>query len=928
MNAMKARHIIFGLLFLLCAFTATAQQRYIQVYVGGNVVYSVPTSGTNNVTFSSDSALFNHDGALWNALIGSIDSMVFSTEEVEVVTVTIDTGACEGSSLDIFGSTLNEEGVYTFTGSDDTVYLVNFSLYPTYNDTLEVSTTSSYSWADSTFTESTVYTVSGTTTYGCDSIVTLVLTIDTTTPDTASAVYITWNGTSVSVVNPYTSLGVTVTTSDGDVTVTSTADSANLSYVLSGTSSAGSLTMSTSKKVMLYLTDLTLTASAKPAITITTGKKATVVLTGTNTLSDDSSNTLKGAMQSKGKFDFQGSGTLNVYGYAKHGIQSGEETTVTSGTVNVLTAVKDGLNVCGFNMTGGTLNVTNSNGDGIDGDEAYVAISGGNITVNCSADDVKGLACDSTLSITGGTVNITVSGDQSKGIKSGENIVISGGTTTVNATGSLVLETSGSGYDPSYCSGIKADGTLTVSGGTTTVVCPSSNAGGKAISCDGDITITDGTLTLTASGSCASYTDSTGTTDSYKSAGLKTDGAITISGGDITITAGGRAIVCDGDYTQTGGDVTTSATASGFTTIGSGTSCTDGFAPACVKTDADIVLSAGTLSCTATGTGGRGIVADGTLTLGTTGANDSLLFVYATTSGAPVNASSSSGGAPGGSSSDYWKGLPKAVKIEGTIRMRSGHMQAYCSQTSGDPTGEAFESKDSILVSGGYLETNAYDDAINASTYLGVSGGYVWAYSRGNDAIDCNGNRILLSGGTVIAISDAECGIDDNADGGGGLYITGGTMMAYGSTGGVEGTPSSSGQKYLTTGSSSPGGGGGPGGSGGSTSVSATNGFCIKNSSSTEVMTFKAPSVSGSGFLYAISSFSQNAPASIAPVCRKEGPGGGGNGGGIVVSSPSIQSGSYTLYTSPTISGGTNWHGLYSGATITTSGSGTSLTAQ
>lgn len=915
---MKARHLLFGLLFLFCAITASAQQRYVQVYVGGNLVYSVPTSGTNEVTFAHDSALFNHDGIVWNTLIGSIDSMVFSTEQVSVVTVTIDTGACNGSSIDLFGSSLTETGVYTFSGSDDTVYLVNFTSYPTYNDTVEVASTGSYTWGDSTFTESTVYTVSGSTVYGCDSIVTLVLTIDTTTPDTASAVYITWSGSSVSVVNPYTTLGVSVTTSGADVTVTSTADSANLSYVLSGTSSAGSLTMSTDKKVMLYLTDLTLTASAKPAITITTGKKATVVLSGTNTLSDDASNSLKAAMQSKGKFDFQGNGTLNVYGYAKHGIQSGEETTVTSGTVNVLTAVKDGLNVCGFVMTGGTVNVTNPNGDGIDGDEAYVDISGGNITINCSADDVKGLACDSTLTISGGTVNITVSGDQSKGIKSGENIFITGGTNTINATGSVVLESSGSGYDPAYCSGIKADGNVSVSGGTTTVVCPSTNAGGKAISCDGDINISAGTLNLTASGSCAAYTDSTGTADTYKSGGLKADGAITISGGTVTVTAGGRAIVCDANYTQTGGNVTTSATGSGFTTIGSGTSCSDGFAPACVKTDATISVTGGTLSCTATGTGGRGIVADLRLFVGSTGGSDSSVFIYATTSGAPVNASSSSGG-PSGSSSDYWKGLPKAIKIDSTIRIRSGHVQAYCSQTSGDPTGEALESKDSIIISGGYVETNAYDDAINASSYFEVSGGYVWAYSRGNDAIDCNGTQTRISGGTVIAASAAECGIDDNADAGGGLYITGGTIVAYGSQGGSEGTPSTSGQKYLTLGSSSQGGGPGGGGS----SVSATNGFCVKNSSGTNILTFKAPTVSGNGFLYTLSNF-VNTPAQ-----SKEGPGGGGmGGGGILVSSPNIQSGTYTYFTSPTISGGSNWHGLYSGATVTTSGSGTSVTAQ
>jgi hypothetical protein len=48
---------------------------------------------------------------------------------------------------------------------------------------------------------------------------------------------------------------------------------------------------------------------------------------------------------------------------------------------------------------------------------------------------------------------------------------------------------------------------------------------------------------------------------------------------------------------------------------------------------------------------------------------------------------------------------------------------------------------------------------------------------------------------------------------------------------------------------------------------------------------------------------------------------------GFFITTPAIQAGTYTYYTSPTITGGTQWHGLYSGATVTTSGNGTSTTA-
>lgn len=823
---MRIKNLIIAIAMVLAAAPAFAQVRSIQVFSGGERIYNVPVSGTNDITFSSGIATFVHDTNTWNTIISSIDSLTFGI------------------------------------------------------------------WQEEDSTQ---------------------------TPDTATAIYITWNDTVVSIINPFPDSSVAVTAKGGDVTAISKIDSADIPYVLRGSSKSGSFTLTTAKKVLLYLENLSLTSTSTiPPIYITTGKKTTVILSGTSTVADNSSNKQKGAFQSKGNFLFKGDGVLNVYGYSKHGIQSSEETVISSGTVNVLAAAKDGLNVDCFSMTGGVLNVSGTSGDGLDGDQGAINISGGTVSVVCTSDDVKGIGCDSTLTISGGTVNVTVSGKQSKAVKSKENIFISGGGIILNAEGTIELEEVGSGYDPSYCTGIKAGGNLNVSGGTIFVTCPSTNAGGHAISVDGDITVSDGKLTLTATGSCATYTDTSGVTDSYKSTCLKSDRNIIVSGGSISATAGGRAISADSNFIQTGGFISTSTSAAGFTIIGTGTSCTDGFAPSCLKADGNITLTAGVFSGSSTGKGGRGISCDGTCTIGKKGAADSLLFVYITTSGAQVNAVSG-GGFGGGGSTDYWKGLPKGFKIDGNIIINSGYVQSYCSQSSGESNGEAIESKDSLFINGGYVETNAYDDAINASNYLEINGGMVWAYSRGNDAIDCNGTSMRIKGGTVIAIGK-ECGLDDNSDHGGKLYISGGTMIAAGGTGGfgggIEGTPSVTNQKYLSIGSS----GGFPGGGGG-TSVNVTNGICIKNSSGTEVFTFKAPTVSGSGFLYPVPSMSAMAVSSIL-----EGP--GGSTGKIVISSPSIQSGNYYYFTSPTISGGTNWHGLYSGASVSTTGSGTTVTAK
>lgn len=753
---------------------------------------------------------------------------------------------------------------------------------------------------------------------------------DTADVDTTSMVTVEWNNGNVTVTNPYANQGLTIMINGETVVASSSAGIADIVYRLKGSSTNGSFAISTDKKFVLLLDGLNLASSVGPAIFVASDYRCLVHLAdGTvNSLADGPSNNGKGALQSVGRFVIQGGGTLNVLGNVKHGIQSSGSTTITSGVLNILGAVKDGMNVDNFIMQGGTVNVVSS-GDGIDGDQGYIDISGGELTITCSGDDAKGLGCDSSLNVSGGEITVTVTGSQSKAIKTKENMTVSGGSIEVHADGTVVMEESGSGYDPSFCTGIKVNGVLRVFDGSLDVSCSSSNSGGKAISCDGDIFISGGTISLTATGGCVKYLDPTGVYTSYSSTCLKSDANITVSGGQLTAVAGGRAISADGNYTQTGGNVITSTNAVGFTTIGSGTSCTDGFASACLKSDGHIQMLQGSFSGTSTGKGGRGIVGDSTLTIGTIGAADSLLHIYVTTSGAPVNASSG-GGWPGGGggSSDYWKGLPKGIKIQDTIRIYSGVLQSYCSQTSGSTTGEALESKSAIIIYGGVVETNAYDDAINAGTYLEINNGKVWAYSRGNDAIDCNGTTIYINGGTIVC-RGSETGFDDNADRGGHMYVTGGTIVAVGGNmGAIEGTPTVTNQKYLVLSSSS--GGGWPGGGGGGSTL-ATNGFCVKNNDATEeILTFKWTNASGNGFQMS-ASLPEADPRDNNMVCKLPADivGGGSKAvSGIFITTPDVQSGTYRYYTSPTITGGTNWHGIYDGATVTTSGNGTTTTAR
>lgn len=460
---------------------------------------------------------------------------------------------------------------------------------------------------------------------------------------------------------------------------------------------------------------------------------------------------------------------------------------------------------------------------------------------------VNGLQGKRGVVINNGQVEIGVSADTKKGIKTDMDFVMNGGHLNITATGSVVIDTAetyATGYDFSYCTGIKtgdADegtvGNIIVNGGDLTVSCPASNAGGRCLSSDYDIIFNGGHTTLTTAGN-------------------------------------------------------------GMAVGGTGTNAVDGYASTCVSADSNIIINGGHIDARSTGVGGRGLKADGKLIVGSVGANDDLIYVYVQTSGAPVNGVSGGGGPwGGGSNDDYFKGLPKCIKIEGNIYFNSGHVGAYCAQTSGDPNGEAIESKDSLFVNGGVIEANAYDDALNAANYLEVNGGKLWCYSRGNDAVDCNGNTTIHGG--LIIVKGQEVGLDAATDAGGHFFIDGGIIISQGGNMGAWDRPNVTGsQKYLQI------------------SNNASNGLTIKNSAGDVLLMYKSTTPNGNGF---IENYSD--PGAKPP----PGPGGGN---GMVFSSPDVVSGSYQYWTSSTFDGGTSWHGFYIGSTPTTSGSSHSVNAQ
>lgn len=853
---------------------------------------------------------------------------------------------------------------------------------------------------------------------GIDSIVLYIASLDGEEPqqqDDGDWIYINYtNGGAVGVVNPWSSRGITVTCNSEDVVVNALSGTENRTIVVSGTTSDGSLTISSDNKFDLRLNGANITNPIGAAINVLSDVRVKLVLEDgtTNSLADGSASAYKAAFLCEGSIEVYGNGTLNVAGNKQHGINSDAHINVYTGTINVTSAVKDGIHANNFRLYGGNVSVSGFGSDGIEAEYGQsnndiagdISLMGGSLNVTVANDDCKGLKCD-TLTITAGTHTFIASGAQTKAIKS-TIVYIAGGNTTITASGAAVV-TDG---DPSYCSGIKATNMYVING-ELTVTCPSSNDGARAISTDNLYSMSGGTVTLSVAGNGGSYTNISNVADTYSAAciksdvsvdinagtlnftcsgtgskGISSDGNINVNGGIITMTLSGNAskgfkadeimTVNDGTINVTasgttvvtnsdpsyciaikgnttninGGEITVNCTSTNtggraissdgvlainggamhFATVGNGATITtsDGYSPVCIKADGDAFIYGGTIICTSSGKGGRGIKVDGALVIGQSGAADNLLNIEITTSGTAVNSSS---GGWGGSSSSY-SGNPKGIKCMGNLTINSGRVAVYSSQ-------EGIESKTAIYVNGGIIEVNSKDDGLNAgvkspaSGYLEINGGKLWIYARGSDAIDCNGARTVINGGLIITGGSGheqavDCNLGETQ--GNTLEINGGTLLAFGGTmgawaqsmggGGFPGggsssssaTPTMTNQKYLLN-SSSSGGGYPGGGSSSSSSTSITSTIVVKDASNNTILIYKGPTVSGNGW-------ETNYGTGTKP------PGGGGSEFGF--SSPDVQSGTYSIYTTATISGGESWHGFYTGATATTSGTATSVTAK
>ncbi|GAB3273514.1 hypothetical protein GCM10027347_45960 [Larkinella harenae] len=313
----------------------------------------------------------------------------------------------------------------------------------------------------------------------------------------SSTVTITF-GSTVAISNPLANNGVTVTETNGDVVINSTV--AEVAYVLSGTTTNGSVKIYSEKKFKLTLNGVTITNTDGPAINIQSGKRAFVVLADntTNTLTDgatyaaNETEDMKGAFFSEGQLIFSGNGSLTVQGNNKHAIVSDDYIRIISGNITVSGAAKDAIHTNdAFVVDGGTLNLTASD-DGIQCEEGYVVINSGTFTLNVAGKGITAsydtdTAIDPYMTINGGT--FTINSSAGEGIESKSTLTINNGyfmiktaDDAINA-GKMIYINGGTMY--AYASandGIDSNGPLTITGGTVVAVGAGSPEAG--IDCD------------------------------------------------------------------------------------------------------------------------------------------------------------------------------------------------------------------------------------------------------------------------------------------------------------------------------------------------------------------------------------------------------------------------------------------------------------
>ena len=325
----------------------------------------------------------------------------------------------------------------------------------------------------------------------------------------------------------YAASGATVTNAGNCVTVTGGTVTIKCGgeYDFSGSYSGSDAqilvnTAKTDSSVYLNMKGLTLTNTVDAPIYIQKASKAFVVAKNgtTNTFTDASSraktysytndageaktDTTGACIYSKDDLTIKGEGTLIVKANYNNGIHTSNDLKVKNGLITV-NAKNNGLKGKGsVEISGGTINITTTEGDGIKSDtedatdlasgKGSIEITGGTITVTSAFDGIT--AANAVVVANGESEKPTI-----KIITGGGHSCLSDPTTASSSTGRGGFGGGGfpGGMGGSSCSttesmkGIKGDSSIAISGGIIDI-----NSRDDGLHSGGTITLSGGTMTI------------------------------------------------------------------------------------------------------------------------------------------------------------------------------------------------------------------------------------------------------------------------------------------------------------------------------------------------------------------------------------------------------------------------------------------------
>jgi hypothetical protein len=330
---------------------------------------------------------------------------------------------------------------------------------------------------------------------------------------------------------------------------------------------------------------------------------------------------------------------------------------------------------------------------------------------------------------------------------------------------------------------------VTITGGSVTTV--NSTADTKGISCDGNLTLSGGIVNVTVTGA--------------QSKGVKSDSAVILSGGTITILNSGAAVLiasgagydpsyctaikCDADIFLSGAAITINSTglagkgisADGSITMTAGSlnitnsgnggtyynslNVKEAYVATCLSADVDITISGGTITTSNSGSGGKGFSGDRFLTIGTATSSPT---IQVTTTGTKILISGF------GSSANYAEA--KSIKCDSTITIDNGTITI----ASAD---DGIKSNYSIIFNHGTLTINNSVEGFEAP-YITINDGQIKIKASddginatfGIDGENDDGSLLKVTGGNVVVSTTPGDGLDSNGD----ILMTGGTVIVHG----------------------------------------------------------------------------------------------------------------------------------------------------